>query len=78
MRVVCIKEPTKESIAPGIKSRVRVGEFYEVIDQIEAYGDVYYELSVHPNGYYRQDYFVPCSDIDETELVNKKEEVLHG
>ena len=72
MKVICI-DPGPPEISPLI-----LNEIYHVINdqhQCPFCGTPMYELQEHPGGHFHSDRFIPVSDIDETELVNKKETV---
>ena len=69
MKVICIDSyGNKNSI-------VEIGETYNVIGEVNLYSIEWYELQEHPKWFYQKRQFIPCSDIDETQLVNEKEEV---
>ena len=66
MRVICIAQPA--TILPGLKSRIKVSGRYEVNRENE----YQYELAIHLGCGYDKSLFIPLSDIDETQLINKE------
>jgi hypothetical protein len=77
MKVMCIREP--ETICPYtmVPPLVKVGEIYNpVATEENISGVMCYELAEHKHFLYATCLFAPLSNIDETQLVNKKEEVL--
>lgn len=69
MRVICIDNASAEELTEG--------DVYTVIGENPS-GAGYYLEEVEPTGGYwgfRKYRFVPCSEIDETELVELKEAV---
>lgn len=83
MRVLCIDNKARSnSFHPELLQLIKEGECYEVYDSQPGMGTdgnigvVYYLVGINKRPYgINSDRFVPCSDIDETELVNTKEEV---
>lgn len=83
MKVLCVdNKPRPCSVYPDILNKISEGESYEVYDEGLGKGadgtiEVVYFLvwiNARPHGL-AASRFVPLSDIDETELVNTKEEV---
>ncbi len=78
MKVICIKYATK--VAEDFTHTLRpiVGEYYTVIDTVNAYGNYYYEIQEFPTtARYRVDLFAPTSEIDETTFErNYKKELV--
>lgn len=83
MRVICISEgsgPNGDAYMPPII----VGNPYNVKSQeVLNDGKMYYELhEIPPDHFFRERYLYACylfavpSEIDETELINHKEEVV--
>jgi len=70
MRVICVDASGNEH------SIVKEGETYNTIREVDIYGMRWYELEEHPKWFYQKRQFIPCSEIDELELVNEKEEVV--
>ena len=59
----------------GSLVRLREGETYTVMAFLGGYDPGYILAEVkssYPDGSFRADRFIPCSDIDEMELVNEK------
>lgn len=80
MKVICINGLKKgQTGLSGISARsvevIYEGEAYNVINEETHFGHVYYFLDERPHGTgYNAKKFMPCSDIDELELVNEKME----
>lgn len=78
MKVLCIDASSINVFGhdTGRKSGLVEGEVYTVIGQRKLFGIMGYflEEAVAPNddGHYRSNRFIPCSDIDELELVKEK------
>lgn len=70
MKVICIGLP--KTIRPGLVSVLRVLGIYHV-NRVNAYQ---YELSEDMGNGYDKSLFILLSNIDETELVNEREELL--
>lgn len=77
MKVVCINTGHPGQYAPDeIPCKVKEGQVYEVVDSEYEGGYEWYELSFDIGTWYIAEMFIPLSDIDETELVNEREEYL--
>jgi predicted RNA-binding protein with TRAM domain len=83
MRVLCIDSKVRpNSCNHNLLHLINEGEEYEVYDTRLGKGTdgiigiVYYLVGINerPNGF-NANRFIPISDIDETELVNEREEV---
>ena len=76
MKVICIKsfiDCKKSPTLIGNPMMPEVGSTYTVIDHKVINGTHCYRLAECPDYGYNSRHFAPCSDIDETELVNEKE-----
>ena len=77
MKVLCINS---KACPPGAiitaNSIIKDGEIYTVVSETISHGYRWYELYEHLNWFYMAESFIPLSEIDELELVNKKEEVI--
>lgn len=78
MRVLCIDASSVDSLGydTGIKSGLTEGETYNVIREEKVFGTPGYILeelkAPNQTGAFRANRFIPCSEIDETELVREK------
>jgi hypothetical protein len=77
MRVICIEQAKyswRFDGSPVEPRLLEIGMTYTVVQEIQGFGEVYYELEEVPPCPRPQCFasvmFIPCSDIDETELVN--------
>lgn len=86
MKVLCVDTPKQCYTISGVKTDmppIYVGSYYSVVDvknwHFRGRDWVTYELAeIPPNPMkflYASDLFAECSDIEEAELVNTKEEV---
>lgn len=75
MKVMCIAECPELAKHDECEYKIQVGEIYTVVDEEISCNERWYELSHHIGVVYLARLFAPLSDIDETELVNNKEEV---
>lgn len=69
MKVVCIDTPKTVEPNIGADSIVIIGQRYTVNDETE----YAYELVEHLGYGYAKRCFAPCSDIDETELLQQRQ-----
>lgn len=75
MKVICINNKPINGFKNKNLSHLTEGETYIVTKKyLTASGRYNYHLQ-EVNYFYSQVRFIPCSDIDEKELVNQKEEV---
>jgi hypothetical protein len=73
MKVICI-DPGPRYMSPLV-----LNEIYHVIGddhKCPFCNGPMYELQEYPGNPFHADRFIPVSDIDETELVNKKEGII--
>ena len=75
MKVICINDKPVSGKPDG-RWMIKFGEVYEVVKEHETVWGIAWELSIHPNFGYWPEHFAPLSDIDETELVTEREEVV--
>ena len=79
MKVICIIKGRWWSFyGPSDTPDPKFGETCTVIKSYVNCGIPVYDLLEYKgkDGGYQQSCFIPCSDIDELELVNEKEEVV--
>jgi hypothetical protein len=78
MRVICIGYPNNRCRNSGRVVEVpKDFEVYTVLQTKKRDGLYFYILQEMPHDVgYESSYFIPLSNIDELELVNKKEEVV--
>jgi hypothetical protein len=74
MRVLCIDDKPNSG-TPNPVWRIKFGEIYEVISERMTEWGIAWELDIHPGYGYWPEHFAPLSDIDETELATRREEV---
>lgn len=82
MKVICIDQAKYSWRVDGLPSEpklLEIGTTYTVVQELHYCGQVYYELEeVRPcpkPQCFVSDMFIPCSDIDEAELVNAEPEL---
>lgn len=74
MKVICI-DNQKQELPNAPKAKIVVGKTYKVTDTFEYGGLMWYViLSTGANWGWNVDCFIPCSNIDERKLTNKKYE----
>lgn len=84
MKVICIRDSDNVAytrsgpVSTPDNMKVFCGEIYTVLDEVRGYkGEMKYRLVERPrNSRYKKDQFIPLSDIDETQLINTKEECI--
>ena len=76
MQVLCIQERSGQVVRHGLNDNavINIGDIYTVIDEIEYQGQLFYQLSEIYGCAFLSSYFSPLSIIDETQLVNNKQE----
>lgn len=69
MKVLCIKHDSVTVQGKETPVLLKEGECYTVIGSFERFGNVYYELDEIWDVRFNSNLFIPCSDIDEREIV---------
>lgn len=73
MKVMCINTSPDGFGPDEAPFNLKFGEVYNVVDEEIDEDDVlWYELMHDLGIVYNSELFIPCSDIDETELVNEE------
>ena len=84
MKVICILEPrsmydSDGNRVEGVVSPIRVGNEYNIVLEVELPEGCYYKLNeIKEKQLFHSELFAKLSDIDETELINEREEVYAG
>lgn len=74
MKVMCIKQGEWNMVKRGLMAPHTHPKYGEICTVVYEDHDSY--LLEEHDAYYTKRWFIPCSDIEETELINHKEEVV--
>lgn len=76
MKVICIDNSPYGYIGHVAPECLKVGEIYTVLKVVNNDGYLLVEVE-HPSpfGYWDQRRFIPCSDIDEMQLLQQRQEL---
>jgi len=75
MKVMCINDKWENTATREPCGGMQYGEIATVVGECTRFSRSYYEFSEYPGEAYDKKNFIPLSEIDETELVNQRENV---